>query len=229
MLLASGDHNDLGAPWNIRETLRKPHSRILRSPPAIDFGSRTTGQQFRTRQKARWDEQHVHFRTYFQHSRPLDPRSSKPQKQRLHELSGATGFPDVPFPPAISASHAITIQGFLTTLTLPREKVVTVQEPYNRAQPPSRLSLLIGFRCFSLFFLLSFQVCPGPCTFETIHERLDLSLRSPRNLTLLDVVIGVVVPTSFPPNCRGHYPCRPVESPDSLTTSPTLSLHPEAR
>ncbi|PKI34391.1 hypothetical protein CRG98_045212 [Punica granatum] len=58
--------------------------------------------------------------------------------------SGASEFPYVPFLPTTLASHAITFKGSLTTLTLPREEVVTVREPYNRAQLPFRLLSLIG-------------------------------------------------------------------------------------
>ncbi|PKI47269.1 hypothetical protein CRG98_032340 [Punica granatum] len=48
----------------------------------------------------------------------------------------------VPFLPMTSASRAIMFQGFLTTLTLPREEVVTVRGPINRAQPSFYPSLL---------------------------------------------------------------------------------------
>ncbi|PKI36136.1 hypothetical protein CRG98_043474, partial [Punica granatum] len=48
----------------------------------------------------------------------------------------------VPFPPTTSASRAIVFKGFLTTLTLPREEVVTVRGPTDRAQPSfARFSL----------------------------------------------------------------------------------------
>ncbi|PKI74822.1 hypothetical protein CRG98_004840 [Punica granatum] len=42
----------------------------------------------------------------------------------------------------------------------------------------------------------------GLGTFGTVHERLGPSLRSPRSPTLHRAVVGVIVPTSFPPSCR---------------------------
>ncbi|PKI71951.1 hypothetical protein CRG98_007634 [Punica granatum] len=49
------------------------------------------------------------------------------------------------------------------------------------------------------------RVIHGLCTFETVHERLDLFLRSPRNSTSLGAVVGAVVPTLFFSDCHGHY------------------------
>ncbi|PKI71965.1 hypothetical protein CRG98_007648 [Punica granatum] len=61
-------------------------------------------------------------------------------------------------------------------------------------------------RCFNLFIGHSkYTVCPGLCTFKTVHERLDLFLRSPRNLTSLGAVAGAVVPTLFFSDCQGRY------------------------
>ncbi|PKI40351.1 hypothetical protein CRG98_039259 [Punica granatum] len=106
--------------------------------------------------------------------------------------------PDVPFPPTTSASRAITFQGFLTTLTLPREEVVTVRGPTNRAQPSFTCFSLTGFLSFLLNFLSHFRVCSGLGTFGFAHGRLDLSLRSPTNPTLHRAVAGVNVPSHFP-------------------------------
>ncbi|OWM63069.1 hypothetical protein CDL15_Pgr024634 [Punica granatum] len=70
---------------------------------------------------------------------------------------------------------------------------------------------------------------------EAVHERLDPSLRSPRNPTWHRAVVGVVVPTSFSPAASdatlrvSHvYDIQP-SLPTPTTTSPTLSSHLEAR
>ncbi|PKI67384.1 hypothetical protein CRG98_012221 [Punica granatum] len=55
---------------------------------------------------------------------------------------GASNFLDVPFLSTTLASRAITFKGFLITLTLPYEEVVTVREPLHRAQPPFHPSSL---------------------------------------------------------------------------------------
>ncbi|PKI75827.1 hypothetical protein CRG98_003742 [Punica granatum] len=144
--------------------------------------------------------------------------------------AGASNFLDVPFPSTALASRAITFKGFLITPNLPREEVVTVRVPYNRAQPPFHFFLLIGFRYFLPSFLSPFRVCPGLGTFGTVHERLDPSLRSPRSPILHRAAVGVDVPTPFSPSCHsrclsGTYcPWCPAGSPDPLATSPTLFL-----
>ncbi|PKI58209.1 hypothetical protein CRG98_021380 [Punica granatum] len=73
----------------------------------------------------------------FQPRGPSGPENSPP---------GASNFYHVPFLPTTSASHSITFKGFLITPTLPREEVVTVREPFNRAQTPFHFLLLIGSR-----------------------------------------------------------------------------------
>ncbi|PKI73249.1 hypothetical protein CRG98_006384 [Punica granatum] len=74
----------------------------------------------------------------------------------------------------------------------------------------------------------------GSRTFEAVHERLDLSLRSLRSLISPAAVVGVDVPTSFSPSC--HCRCSRVFTAHSVqpslpfpkATSQTLSSHPEA-
>ncbi|PKI73242.1 hypothetical protein CRG98_006377 [Punica granatum] len=81
----------------------------------------------------------------------------------------------------------------------------------------------------------SFRLGPSSCTFEAIHERLDLSLRSLRSLISPGAVVGVDVSTSFSPSC--HCRCSRVFTAHSVqpslptpkATFPTLSSHPEAR
>ncbi|PKI67483.1 hypothetical protein CRG98_012067 [Punica granatum] len=63
---------------------------------------------------------------------------------------------------------------------------------------------LPSFGGFYWVFSHRFRAGPGSCTLEACHEYIDLSLRNPRNLTLLDAVIGAVTPTTFPPGCRGR-------------------------
>ncbi|PKI63038.1 hypothetical protein CRG98_016562 [Punica granatum] len=132
-----------------------------------------------------------------QHHVPAAKTIGSRDRHRVHP-----DFYDVSFLPTTSASRAITFEGSLKTLTLPREEVVTVQELYNRAQPPFHSLPLIGFRYFLPSFLSPFRVCLGLGTFGTIHERLGSSLRSPRSSILHRVVVGVVVPTSFSPHCH---------------------------
>ncbi|PKI60089.1 hypothetical protein CRG98_019524 [Punica granatum] len=135
--------------------------------------------------------------------------------------SGASNFLDVPFPSTTLASRAITFKWFLITPTLPREEVVTVREPYNRAQPPFHFFLLIGFCYFLPSFLSPFRVCPGLGTFGIVHERLGLSLRSPRSPILHRAAVGVIVPTSFSPSC--HCRCSRVSTAHHVQPShPTL-------
>ncbi|PKI78476.1 hypothetical protein CRG98_001116 [Punica granatum] len=87
-------------------------------------------------------------------------------------------------------------------------------------------SLLSGFTFFLPVFLSSFPVYLGPCTFETVHECPNPSLRSPRSLTSLGAVAGAIVPTLFFPDCHGRYlsgahcPLRPVGSLDPLCYFP---------
>ncbi|PKI59462.1 hypothetical protein CRG98_020152 [Punica granatum] len=74
------------------------------------------------------------------------------------------------------------------------------------------------------------HVQKGLGTFGTFHERLDLSLRSPRSLILHRVVVGASVPTPFSPSCRcrcltgAHCPSRPASLATPKATSPILSL-----
>ncbi|PKI64424.1 hypothetical protein CRG98_015183 [Punica granatum] len=93
--------------------------------------------------------------------------------------------------PWVTRVHAITFKGFLTTLTLPREEVVTVRGPINRAQPP-------GSTRFLPYFPLHFQACPGLVMFRSAHGHLDLLLRSPTSPTPHRAVAGTRVPTHFP-------------------------------
>ncbi|OWM90080.1 hypothetical protein CDL15_Pgr000867 [Punica granatum] len=109
----------------------------------------------------------------------------------------------VPFRPTTLASRAITFKGFLTTLTLPREEVVTVRGPIHRAQPPFHPFPFIGFRWFSPSFFSLFRVCSGLGTFGVVRERLGLPLRSPRSPISHRAVARASVPTSFFPSCRG--------------------------
>ncbi|PKI68958.1 hypothetical protein CRG98_010638 [Punica granatum] len=67
----------------------------------------------------------------------------------------------------------------------------------------------------------SFRLGPSLGTFGTFHERLDLSLRSPRKPILHRAVVEASVPTPFSPGCRcccltgAHCPSRLAESCDS--------------
>ncbi|PKI49278.1 hypothetical protein CRG98_030321 [Punica granatum] len=108
--------------------------------------------------------------------------------------------------------------------------------PLPPATSAGRTVMLEGF--FTVLTLSreeAVTACPGSCTFETCHECIDLPLRSPRNSTSLGVVIGVVVPATFPLGCRGR--CSRVLTaldvqpghPTPKTTSPTLSSYTEAR
>ncbi|PKI70909.1 hypothetical protein CRG98_008704 [Punica granatum] len=113
---------------------------------------------------------------------------------------------DVPFPPTTSSSRAITFKGFLTTLTLPSEEVVTIRGPIHRAQPPFHLFFLYWVPFPLPSFLSRFQACPGFGTFKTTHGRLDPSLRSPTSPIPHRVVAGASVPAHFPSSCRGCLP-----------------------
>ncbi|PKI78852.1 hypothetical protein CRG98_000713 [Punica granatum] len=109
---------------------------------------------------------------------------------------GAPNFYSVPFLPTTSASCAITFKGFLITPTLPREEVVMVREPFNRAQPPFHFLLLIGPRS------------------PTLHR------------AAVGVVVPTPFSLSCHGRClSGTYcPLRPAGSLDPLATSPTLFL-----
>ncbi|OWM68073.1 hypothetical protein CDL15_Pgr023296 [Punica granatum] len=111
-------------------------------------------------------------------------------------------FNSVPFPPTTLPSRAITFKGFLITLTLPRDEVVTVRGPIHRAQPPFQPFLLYRVHFSLPSFLSLFRACPGFGTFGTIHERLDLSLRSPMSPILHRAVVGANVPSPIFPSCR---------------------------
>ncbi|PKI60800.1 hypothetical protein CRG98_018789 [Punica granatum] len=80
----------------------------------------------------------------------------------------------------------------------PREEVVTIRGPINRAQPPFICFSLTGFYTFLPNFLSYFQTCPGLGTLGTTHGHLDLSLRSPTSLISHRAVAGASVPTHFP-------------------------------
>ncbi|PKI56239.1 hypothetical protein CRG98_023370 [Punica granatum] len=105
---------------------------------------------------------------------------------------------DVPFLPTTSASRATTFKGFLTTLTLPCEEVVTVRGPINRAQPSFIRFSLTGFLTFLPNFLSHFRVCSGLGTFGSAHGHLDPPLRSPTNPTLHCTVTGASMPSHSP-------------------------------
>ncbi|PKI72293.1 hypothetical protein CRG98_007316 [Punica granatum] len=129
------------------------------------------------------------------------------------------------------ASRAITLKGSLITLTLPREEVVTVREPYHHAQPPFHLILLYRVHFLLPSFLSLFRACPGFGTFRTIHERLDPSLRSPRSPILHRAMVGASMTSSIFLSCHGRCSRVPVtarrDQPSLATpkaTSLTLSL-----
>ncbi|PKI70968.1 hypothetical protein CRG98_008642 [Punica granatum] len=109
----------------------------------------------------------------------------------------------VPFRSTTLASCAITFKGFLTTLTLPREEVVTIRGPIHRAQPQSHSFPFIRFRRFSPSFLSLFRVCSSLGTLGVVRERLGLPLKSPRSPISRRAVAGASVPTSFFPSCHG--------------------------
>ncbi|PKI67485.1 hypothetical protein CRG98_012069 [Punica granatum] len=162
-------------------------------------------------------------------TRTMEQVSDRPSGLVLVSREVPTAHPSppyVPFPPTTSASRAITFKGSLTTLTLPREEAVTVREPYHRAQPPFHPFSLYRVHCFLPSFLSSFRVCPGLGTFRTIHERLDPSVRSPRNLILLGAVVGASVPSLIFLGCHERHltgdSClrRQAESSDSLCHFP---------
>ncbi|PKI73414.1 hypothetical protein CRG98_006184 [Punica granatum] len=85
------------------------------------------------------------------------------------------------------------------------------------------------------FLLQLWRVVPsrskGSGMFDTIHERLDLSLRSPRNPTSLGAVAGASVPSSIFPGCHGrcltgiYCPQRLAESSDSHCHFPDSFPH----
>ncbi|PKI78459.1 hypothetical protein CRG98_001099 [Punica granatum] len=136
----------------------------------------------------------------------------------------------VPFRPTTLPSRAIPFKGFLTTLSLPREEVVTVRGPINRAQPPFHHFSLTGFFVFIPNSFSLFRVRPGLGTFGSTHGHLDLPLRSPTNPISHRAVAGASVPTRFPETVAatplsGHSTC---SSKPSLATlkaaSPTLFL-----
>ncbi|PKI31813.1 hypothetical protein CRG98_047796, partial [Punica granatum] len=71
-------------------------------------------------------------------------------------------------------------------------------------------------------FVSLFPACSGFGTFGTVHEHLDLPLRSPTSPTLPRAVTGASVPTPFFPSCRDYHLSGPssrdtqTESSDSL-------------
>ncbi|PKI58157.1 hypothetical protein CRG98_021445 [Punica granatum] len=97
-------------------------------------------------------------------------------------------------------------KGFLTTLTLPREEVVTIREPIHHAQPLFHLFFLYRVPFPLPSFLSRFQVYPAFGTFGTTHGRLDPSFRSPTSPISHRAVAGASVPTHFPSSCRGCFP-----------------------
>ncbi|PKI74529.1 hypothetical protein CRG98_005071 [Punica granatum] len=94
-------------------------------------------------------------------------------------------------------------KGFLITLTLPREEVVTVRGPINRAQPPFTRFSLTGFHSLLPNFLSHFRVHSGLGTLGAAHGHLDPPFRSPTSPTLHRAVTGASVPTPFSLTCRG--------------------------
>ncbi|PKI34499.1 hypothetical protein CRG98_045110, partial [Punica granatum] len=111
---------------------------------------------------------------------------------------------DVPFHSTTSASRAIKFKGFLTTLTLPREEVVTFRGPTDRAQPSLSRFSLTGSTDFLPGFLSHFRVCSGLGKLRSAHSHLDLPLRSPTSPTLHRAVTGASVPTLFYPTYHGY-------------------------
>ncbi|OWM71004.1 hypothetical protein CDL15_Pgr012381 [Punica granatum] len=146
-------------------------------------------------------------------------------RNRAHPSS-----PRVPFRPTTSASRALTLKGFLTTLTLPREEVVTVRGPTNRAQPSFTRFSLTGFLSFLPNFLSHFRIYSGLGTLGTAHGHLDPPLRSPTSLISHRAVTEASVPTPFFPSCRDCHLSGPFTrslKPSLATlkaTSPTLLL-----
>ncbi|PKI32359.1 hypothetical protein CRG98_047250, partial [Punica granatum] len=126
------------------------------------------------------------------------PRSSRQHNRVPRPLSHAPDTNDVPFHPTTLASRAFTFKGFLTTLTLPREEVVAVRGPTNRAQPP--FSPLLPCRVLVTLpsFLSLFPACSGFGTSGAFHDHPDMLPRSPTNPTLHLAVVGVSVPSRFP-------------------------------
>ncbi|PKI36895.1 hypothetical protein CRG98_042714 [Punica granatum] len=139
-------------------------------------------------------------------------------------------LPDVPFLPTTSESRAITFKGFLTTLTLSREEVVTIRGPINCAQPPFTCFPHTGFHSFLPNFLSHFRVHLGFGTLGAAHGHLDPSLRSPTSPTSHRAVPGARVPSRSPETSRGCLlsGCSTRDPKLSLATlvaaSPTLSL-----
>ncbi|PKI58441.1 hypothetical protein CRG98_021199 [Punica granatum] len=119
------------------------------------------------------------------------------------DITGCTPSPPrVPFRSTTLSSPAITFKGFLTTLSLPREEVVTIRGPIHRTQPPFHLFFLYRV-LFPLPCVHSlFQVHLGIGTFGTTHGHLDPSLRSPTSLIPHRAVAGASV----------HQACTPLES-----------------
>ncbi|PKI41778.1 hypothetical protein CRG98_037830 [Punica granatum] len=136
------------------------------------------------------------------HLRPPSSHSSRRKNRVPWVIRAHTGPLRVPFRPTTSASRAITFKGFLTTLSLPREEVVTVRGPINHAQPPFHHYSLTGFFVSIPNFFSLFWVCLGFGTFGSTHGHLDLPLRSPTNPVSHRAVAGTSVPTRFPRDCR---------------------------
>ncbi|PKI64953.1 hypothetical protein CRG98_014647 [Punica granatum] len=127
-----------------------------------DVGARTTGEKQgpRKAQRGNWKnkqnapKQQKLALWYYSSSDHRDVKSLQPRVPTANTIESqghspsASEFLHVPFPLATLASRAITFEGSLTNPTLPREEVVTVREPYNRAQPP--------FHPFSLYWVSSF-------------------------------------------------------------------------
>ncbi|PKI47576.1 hypothetical protein CRG98_032031 [Punica granatum] len=125
----------------------------------------------------------------------------------------------VPFRPTTLPSRAIPFKGFLTTLSLPREEVVTVRGPISRAPPPFHHFSLTGFFVFILNFFSLFQACPGLGTFGSVHGHLDLPLRSPTNPISHRAVAGASVPTRFPETVAAE----PLSGHSTRSSKPSLS------
>ncbi|PKI70483.1 hypothetical protein CRG98_009117 [Punica granatum] len=158
IFMTNRDHSDPRTPQGIRQLL----SKSLSSPSPLP-----------------------HFVQPISRPKPAKTDGKPPAVKRVGSREPPPSAPsslDVPFPSTTLASRAIKFKGFLTTLSLPREEVVTVREPYDRAQPPFRSFLLVGFHYFYRVFPQRFW--------------------SPRSPTLHRAMVGVIVPTSFPPSYR---------------------------
>ncbi|PKI34314.1 hypothetical protein CRG98_045295 [Punica granatum] len=170
-------------------SLRRPFGTLQGSSNDVSVVANASRQMGPTTQPS----QAVKLRLY---PKPrLNPSSS--EATCVHRATN-----NVPFLPTTSASRAITFKGFLTTLTLPREEVVTVREPTYRAQPPFRpFHFYRVSRLLPSFFLL-FPIHLGLGTFGFVHGGQYLPLRNPTSPTSHRAVPRASVLTPFFPSCR---------------------------